>query len=617
MIREKNDVKMGRGIDRIRMGAKALAVALAVCVLCLAGVGLRAQGTGYWHTSGNEILDSTNKVVRIAGINWSGFETTSEVVHGLYAQDYKYILDGIKSNGYNTVRLPYSNQMVETPIVPSEISFSNASGAINADLEGLNSLQILDRIVDYAGEIGLRILLDNHRSEAGETAEANGLWYTDAYPESAWISDWELLAERYAGNSTVIGMDLRDEPHAVGSGGACWTCATEADDWHLAAERAGNAILTVNPKLLIFVEGTDTQPAVPYWWGGNLTGVKKFPVVLNVQHQLVYSAHEYGPVLYKQSWFNAKTTPASLKALWARMWGYVSTDKIAPVWVGEFGTPNDAASLKSSVAGSQGEWFETLVAYMSANKNISWAYWDMAEDQFALLDGNWVTKPVSAEKQTMLDAIEFKLVVATSPTAPATSLTATTISTSEIDLAWTGSTTADVTYNLYATSGASLKPSASTLVASGLTATAYHNTGLKTATTYSYVVEAVSPAGVASAASNEAAAKTAMAVAGCAVGYSIVSDWGTGFEATLLIENTGTTTLNNWTLQWTFAGNQAVTDLWDGNVAQNGANVTVTSENYNGSVAPGASVQGVGFTANYSGTNAAPTAFTVNGVACQ
>jgi hypothetical protein len=254
---------------------------------------------------------------------------------------------------------------------------------------------------------------------------------------------------------------------------------------------------------------------------------------------------------------------------------------------------------------------------MSANKNISWAYWDMAEDQFALLDGNWVTKPVSAEKQTMLDAIEFKLVVATSPTAPATSLTATTISTSEIDLAWTGSTTADVTYNVYATSGASLKPSASTLVASGLTATAYHNTGLKTATTYSYVVEAVSPAGVASAASNEAAAKTATAVAGCAVGYSIVSDWGTGFEATLLIENTGTTTLNNWTLQWTFAGNQAVTDLWDGNVAQNGANVTVTSENYNGSVAPGASVQGVGFTANYSGTNAAPTAFTVNGVACQ
>ncbi len=181
------------------------------------GVPGRAQGTGYWHTSGNEILDSTNKVVRIAGINWSGFETSAAVVHGLYAQDYKYILDGIKSNGYNTVRLPFSNQMVETPIVPTSayVAFSNASGPINTDLQGLNSLQILDRIVEYAGQIGLRVILDNHRSEAGETAEANGLWYTDAYPESAWISDWEMLAERYAGNVTVIGMDLRNEPHAV------------------------------------------------------------------------------------------------------------------------------------------------------------------------------------------------------------------------------------------------------------------------------------------------------------------------------------------------------------------------------------------------------------------
>src|SRR6202790_4468703 len=71
--------------------------------------------TGYWHTSGNQILDSNNKVIRIAGINWYGFETTDEVVHGLWAQDYHYILDAIHSNGYNVVRVPLSNQMVETP----------------------------------------------------------------------------------------------------------------------------------------------------------------------------------------------------------------------------------------------------------------------------------------------------------------------------------------------------------------------------------------------------------------------------------------------------------------------------------------------------------------------
>ncbi|MBV8707640.1 MAG: cellulase family glycosylhydrolase, partial [Acidobacteriaceae bacterium] len=131
---------------------------------------LKGQGTGYWHTSGNQILDGNNQAVRIAGVNWYGFETTDEVVHGLWAQDYHSILNAVKANGYNTVRLPYSNQMVESPIVPSNISYNNSSGAINTDLRGLNSLGIMDKIITYAGQIGLRVILDNHRSEAGNSA---------------------------------------------------------------------------------------------------------------------------------------------------------------------------------------------------------------------------------------------------------------------------------------------------------------------------------------------------------------------------------------------------------------------------------------------------------------
>jgi endoglucanase len=487
-----------------------------------------AQGVGYWHTLGNQILDSNNKPVRIAGINWSGFETPAEVVHGLYAQDYKYILDGIKSNGYNSIRLPYSNQMVKYPIVPSPayIAYGNAGGPINTDLQGLNSLQILDKIVEYAGEIGLRIILDNHRSEAGETAEENGLWYTAEYPESNWISDWEMLAKHYKGNETVIGMDLRDEPHAVGEGGAWWTSADEASDWHLAAERAGNAILNVNPKLLIFVEGTDTRNNDWYWWGGNLLGVKKSPVVLDVKNQLVYSAHDYGPVLYPQSWFNAKTTPASLDALFTQMWGYVSKDNIAPVWVGEFGTPNTEASLGSNVAGSQGQWFQSLVAYLGADKNINWTYWDMAEDNYALLDGNWDTTPVSAQKQQMLAALQFKL----------------------------------------ASNSTALPPPKQSA---------------------------------------------------CHVSYSVVGDWGTGIEVDMVIENTGTTNLSSWSLEWIFPNNQAITYLWNGIASQSGETVTVTNESYNASVPAGGSVLGVGFLATYNGTNSPPASFTLNGVACK
>jgi len=190
-------------------------------LLCMIGAPARlfAQGSGYWHASGSQILDSNGRVTRIAGINWYGFETTDQVVHGLWAQDYHTILNDIKSLGYNVVRLPYSNQMVESPVLPSNISFANGSGPINTDLKGLNALQVMDKLISAAGAIGLRVILDNHRSEAGNSAEQNGLWYTSSYPESAWINDWKTLTTRYmnftggSGNPIVIGMDLRNEPH--------------------------------------------------------------------------------------------------------------------------------------------------------------------------------------------------------------------------------------------------------------------------------------------------------------------------------------------------------------------------------------------------------------------
>ena len=194
-------------------------------------------GAGYWHTSGNQILDAAGNPVRIAGVNWYGFETPDEVAHGLWAQDYHAVINDIKSLGYNTVRIPFSNQMVETPIVPQNLSFYN-TGPINTDLKGLNSLQILDKIIAAAGQAGLKVILDDHRSEAGESAEANGLWYTSAYPSQAWVADWAALARRYAGNPTVVGFDLRNEPHTPAGDsyaqGATWGTGDPAPDVRLA-----------------------------------------------------------------------------------------------------------------------------------------------------------------------------------------------------------------------------------------------------------------------------------------------------------------------------------------------------------------------------------------------
>lgn len=387
-------------------------------------------GAGYWHTSGSQILDAAGNPVRIAGINWYGFETPDAVAHGLWSADYKAVIDGMRKLGYNTLRIPFSNQMVETNPVPSNLGYYGNGGPINLDLKGLTSLQILDRIVAYAGQDGLKIILDDHRSEAGNSAEQNGLWYTSAYPNSAWLADWDTMAKRYAGNPTVIGFDLRNEPHTPGytayAAGATWGSGDAGTDWRLAAQAAGNKVIADDPGALVFVEGISNYPDATVsggystdWWGGNLDGAAGYPVTLSSAGHVVYSAHDYGPHEFAQTWFNATTTPASLGAVWDKHWGYLAKQGIAPVWVGEFGTPNAATDAADSTAGSQGQWFSSLVSYIKAN-NLSWTYWALnGEDPYALLDNGYDPTPVSAAKQTALNGIEFPLSAAPSPSPSA------------------------------------------------------------------------------------------------------------------------------------------------------------------------------------------------------
>src|SRR5690349_24209105 len=116
-----------------RRAASILAISVLImmtaCILGQVSIpSAKAAGTGYWHTSGNQILDSNNQPVRIAGINWYGFETTDAIAHGLWAQDYHTIINNIKALGYNTIRLPFSNQMVESNPTPSNFSMFGATG---------------------------------------------------------------------------------------------------------------------------------------------------------------------------------------------------------------------------------------------------------------------------------------------------------------------------------------------------------------------------------------------------------------------------------------------------------------------------------------------------------
>jgi endoglucanase len=143
-----------------------------------------------------------------------------------------------------------------------------------------------------------------------------------------------------------------------------------------------------------------------YWWGGNLQGAASHPVRLRDQSKLVYSAHDYSPKVWAQSWFTDPAFPANLPALWDKQWGYLAKSGQAPVLLGEFGG-------RSVGADQEGVWQHTLIKYLK-QRGIGYTYWSWnpdSGDTGGLLKDDWTT--VDRAKLAMLQTWQGR------PAAPA------------------------------------------------------------------------------------------------------------------------------------------------------------------------------------------------------
>ncbi|MBC7518745.1 MAG: cellulase family glycosylhydrolase [Microbacteriaceae bacterium] len=331
------------------------------------------SASGWLHTDGSVFRTSSNQLYLIKSVSWFGTETTNCSPHGLWKISLARGVAQIKSMGFNTIRLPFSNECLAATATNS-IDFT-----INPALRGKTPLQLIDAVVAVAKAQGMNVILDRHRPDS---ASQSSLWYTANYSEARWIQDWKALATRYKTNPTVIGMDLHNEPR----GQACWGCGDPSVDWQAAATRGGNAVLGVNPKLLIVVEGVENQPdGSSTWWGGGLSGVQANPVRLDVANQVVYSPHDYPSSVAYQQWFTAANYPDNLPAVWDKNWGYIARLGLAPVLLGEFGT-----KLETS---SDSQWMTSIVAYLARTK-MSFSYWSFNPntiDTGGLVLDDWVT----------------------------------------------------------------------------------------------------------------------------------------------------------------------------------------------------------------------------------
>ncbi|OJW27414.1 MAG: hypothetical protein BGO51_21155 [Rhodospirillales bacterium 69-11] len=304
---------------------------------------------GYLRTAGSQIVDQRGIPVRIAAVgHFEGFPQPDDT------------LAAIVRAGFNTVRMSW----------------------VNATLP--QDLERFDPVVEAAARHGVKIILANHTNEPGHgpqdnwgAQQKNGLWYdlggasdgTDGggnrgtTTDARFLEDWVTVARHYAGTDTVIGFDLRNEPLAI-RGGSTWGTGDPKTDIRLMYERVGNAILAVNPQVLIIAEGPQNYRGSaagvgPAPWG-DLSLAERAPVRLTVPDRLVYSVHDYPPYV---SGARPAGGPAKVAAM-NRTWGYLVSRGIAPVWIGEMGANFDGSYENETVAESR-VWAKTLVDYLN------------------------------------------------------------------------------------------------------------------------------------------------------------------------------------------------------------------------------------------------------------
>ena len=315
------------------------------------------QGDDWLHTDGNRILDKDGKQVWLTGVNWFGYNTGTNTFDGLWNSQLTPTVKAIADHGFNLIRVPISAQLINQ-WASGEYPQANYNNAYNEELNQMNSLEIFEYFLKLAEENGMKVMLDIHSAETDASGHNVNLWYTDKVSVDDFYSALEWAADRYKNNDTIIAFDLKNEPHGKpneGDKAAIWNDSKQANNWKYTAEVAAGRILAKNPNVLIMVEGTEIYPMdikkngdfkstneKDYyfnWWGGNLRGVKDFPVDLGkYQDKLVYSPHDYGPTVYKQPWFEGSYDFDSLmKDCWKDNWFYIFEDKTAPLLIGEWG----------------------------------------------------------------------------------------------------------------------------------------------------------------------------------------------------------------------------------------------------------------------------------------
>jgi len=327
------------------------------------------------HVEGNKIVDMNGDEVWLTGCNWFGYNVGSQVFDGVWSQNMHSMLKQIADHGFNLLRVPMSTEILlqwkngdPDPATPKVNTYSNPELSVDGTEGGevMYSFDIWNMAVDWCKQYGIKIMMDIHSAETASAGHQIHLWYTDKFSTEDWMTALEWFADYYKDDDTIIALDLKNEPHGTADEPAImakWDDSTDPNNWAYAATECGKRVLDINPNLLIMIEGVEVYPKFeegadwtsqnidysryPYsyyhhtWWGGNFRGVRDYPIDFgnaDYNDQIVYSPHDYGPLVFEQTWFYDGFTQETLLAdCWYDNWAFINVEGIAPLLMGEWG----------------------------------------------------------------------------------------------------------------------------------------------------------------------------------------------------------------------------------------------------------------------------------------
>ncbi|MFN3369493.1 MAG: cellulase family glycosylhydrolase, partial [Thermus sp.] len=349
---------------------------LLTLLLTLVGCGLGDVGGGASHpkplyASRPDGVYLGGAPLALFGLNWFGLETCDRAPHGLWSgRSVSEILAQVRGYGFNALRLPVGPEVLRDQGNVASWAQLGDPAYPTSPLAGLRYL------LGKAQGLGFYVLLDLHTFRCdlvGPSLPGRPFDPSLGYTKADWLEDLRRLARLSLEFPQVFGIDLFNEPH-----GLTWA------EWRSLAQEGAQAVLAVNPRILVAVEGVGNASdngGYPAFWGGNLAEARDD---LGLGDRLLYLPHVYGPSVHAMPYFSDPAFPENLPAIWEAHFGHLSARGL-PWGIGEFG---------GSYTGQDRVWQDRFVQYLRDKGVRVWFYWALnpnSGDTGGILQEDWLT----------------------------------------------------------------------------------------------------------------------------------------------------------------------------------------------------------------------------------